>query len=137
MIRVPTTGTIVIVDDDDTERMILSRVLAMSCLDNPITEFSSAISFLSAIDKGEGSTFSLVMMDINMPGMTGFEALDEVRGTRSLDSPLIALMVATAQAHDDIARARSLGANLCIAKQSGISAFIAEINNNFEPAAHG
>ncbi len=138
MITLPTRGRIAIVDDNDLERVIIRRVLAMSELENPVVEFSSAPSFLEELDQGSSAhetVLCLVLMDINMPGMTGFDALPRIRRDRGRDDLLIAIMVASDEAHDDVKRALDLGADLCIAKQSGIEKFVAEITANFRPAA--
>ena len=134
MIVVPADGQIAVVDDSKLERMILSRVLEMSNLGNPVIEFASAVSFLEEIDGlGEQSdpSLALVLMDINMPVMTGFEALTEIRVKRQLNDLKIAVMVSSSDAQSDIARAEELGADGCIAKQAGIEKFIAEVNANF------
>ncbi len=131
MILVPTDGQIAVVDDSKLERMILSRVLEMSNLANPVVEFPSAVSFLEEIDGRSDLGLSLVLMDINMPVMTGFEALPEIRVERQIDDLKIAVMVASSEARSDIAKAEQLGADGCIAKQAGIEKFVAEINANF------
>lgn len=134
MIVVPADGQIAVVDDSKLERMILSRVLEMSNLINPVVEFSSAVSFLEAIDRRSEQSdlgLSLVLMDINMPIMTGFEALPEIRVERQIDDLKIAVMVTSPEAQSDIARAQELGADGYIAKQAGIEKFVAEINANF------
>ncbi|NNC42022.1 MAG: response regulator [Acidimicrobiales bacterium] len=138
MIVIPADGQIAVVDDSKVERMILSRVLEMSNLVNPVIEFSSAVSFLNEIDGREQSDLglSLVLMDINMPVMTGFEALPQIRVERQMENLKIAIMVSSFEARSDISRAEELGADGYIAKQAGIDKFVAEINANFsnEPA---
>lgn len=134
MIVVPADEEIAVVDDDDLERMILTRVLEMSNLENPVVEYSSAISFLQELDgrsEGRDSALSLVLMDINMPAMTGFEALAKIRNELKIVDLKIAVMVTTSEAHSDIAKAEELGADICIAKQAGIVKLVAEINANF------
>lgn len=134
MIVVPADGQIAVVDDSKLERMILTRVLEMSNLINPVVEFSSAVSFLEEIDRRSEQSdlgLSLVLMDINMPIMTGFEALPQIRVERQIDDLKIAVMVTSPEARSDIARAEELGADGCIAKQAGIEKFVAEINANF------
>lgn len=136
MILIPADGQIAVVDDSKLERMILSRVLEMSNLANPVVEFPSAVSFLKEIDGRSDLGLSLVLMDINMPVMTGFEALPQIRVERQIDGLKIAVMVTSSDARSDIAQAEELGADGCIAKQAGIEKFVAEINANFanEPA---
>ena len=134
MILVPADGQIAVVDDSKLERMILSRVLEMSNLANPVVEFPSAVSFLKEIDERSEQIdlgLSLVLMDINMPVMTGFEALPQIRVERQIDDLKIAVMVTSYEARADIAQAEKLGADGCIAKQAGIEKFVAEINANF------
>ncbi len=133
MTAVDIAGSIVIVDDDATERLILSRVFAMSHLRNPITEFASGRSFLESLEGAEPSAVALVMMDINMPGLSGFETLALLRADSTHGDQLVAVMVPTLESRADIERANEFGADLCIAKQSGIAKYVETINQNFEP----
>ena len=106
----------------------------MSNLTNPVAEFSSAVSFLQEIDERSelgDLGLSLVLMDINMPVMTGFEALTKIRLDRQITDLKIAIMVTSSGAGSDIAQAKELGADGYIAKQAGIEKFVAEINANF------
>lgn len=134
MILVPSEGQIAVVDDNEIERMILRRVLNMSNLINPVVEFPSAVSFLQELDGrielGDVG-FALVLMDINMPVMTGLEALAKIRGRRSVEDLKISIMVASSEARSDMTAAENLGADSYVVKQAGIEKYVEEININF------
>lgn len=57
----------------------------------------------------------IVLLDINMPVMDGFEALKEVRGDERISDVPIVIMT-TSREHGDISRGYANGANSYIAK---------------------
>lgn len=66
---------ILIVDDNDTVRKLLKRVLSVHL----ITEASDAYRALDLISEND---FDLIFMDINMQGMDGIEATREIKKIR-------------------------------------------------------
>ncbi len=78
---------VVIVDDDETDRYITKRILGRTDFDANVVEYVDGASFLQAIED-DGKRESdiaitpppiLVLLDINMPGLTGFEVLEAIR----------------------------------------------------------
>jgi two-component system, LuxR family, response regulator FixJ len=65
---------IFIVDDDDATRDSLR--LLVECEGFEAHDFVSGRSFLDAVRPADGDC---LVLDINMPGMNGFEVLDELR----------------------------------------------------------
>lgn len=128
---VPRQGAIALVDDDEIDRMITRRVLASSRLENPVVEFSSATEFVQHLaDNADDVDISLALIDINMPGMTGFEAVPTIRATLDpSDLPILA-MLTSSEAERDFTRARECGADLCLSKQAGFAKFVALIDDN-------
>ncbi len=128
---VPREGAIALVDDDEIDRMITRRVLASSGLENPVVEFSSATAFVQHLaDNADNPDISLALIDINMPGMTGFEALPTIRATlEPSDLPILA-MLTSSEAERDFTQARECGADLCMSKQAGFAKFVALIDDN-------
>ena len=134
MIAIPPGGRIAVVDDDDLDRMIIKRVVGLCELENPIVEFPSGASFIDHLVGANGvaaTEFSLVLLDINMPGMTGFEALVHVRTELGLVDLPIVVMLTSSDAKSDIRRAEELGADAYLAKQSGVDKFVALFNETF------
>ncbi len=66
--------TIVIVDDDEALRDALSWLF--STRNHPVRTFADAESFLAA---WQPEDFGCVLMDVRMPGMSGFEAFSRLK----------------------------------------------------------
>ena len=65
---------ILVVDDDQTVRNLLQRTLEEAGYDVVI-----AVNGLEALEKVSQSDLSLILLDIIMPGLDGFEVLDRLR----------------------------------------------------------
>ena len=79
----------------------------------------SAASGEAALQAYMSSTpgrFSFILMDIQMPGMTGYEATQAIRqsGRPDADVPIVALSANTYA--DDVATAKAVGMNGYLAK---------------------
>lgn len=77
----PNQFRVLIVDDQDANRIILSRLLTMA---GYLT--SEASDGQKAIDLITSRSVDLVIMDVEMPNMTGLEAIPKIR---ELDDPRI------------------------------------------------
>jgi class 3 adenylate cyclase len=103
-------GKILVVDDNELNRDMLSRRLRSRGYEVALAEDGGRA--LLAIDTGE---FDLVVLDIEMPGMSGIEVLRVVRAERSRDE--LPIIMATARdAADDVIEALEAGANDYVTK---------------------
>lgn len=80
-------GRILIVDDEETVRNLLQRILAEVGYD-----VVTAANGMEALEKVYQSESQVVLLDIKMPGMTGMEVL----GKLSADSPDVCVIMITA-----------------------------------------
>jgi CheY-like chemotaxis protein len=71
-----TRATILVVDDDDGVRGLIRRVLTSNGYD--VREARDGAAGLRLFEQ-HGATISLVVMDVTMPGMSGFEAVQQLR----------------------------------------------------------
>jgi len=69
----PSVPSVLVVDDDAAQRRLLTSALGARCR---VTAASSAEQALERIAQ---SPFDLLILDIEMPGMSGLELLEEVR----------------------------------------------------------
>ena len=76
-------------------------------------EIFMAVNGQDAVDKAAKTSYDLILMDVQMPVMNGYEASEEIRKTGSR-VPIIA-MTANAMP-EDIKRAKEAGMNDHIAK---------------------
>lgn len=77
---------ILVVDDNE-----MNRLVASTMLQNYMVNVVEAANGLEAISKIKADTFDLVLMDVQMPIMNGFEATTIIKSTISKDLPIIAL----------------------------------------------
>lgn len=69
------TRKILTVDDEQMNNMILAHIMK----DEPMYELKSAVSGEAALELLRNEKFDLVMLDVNMPGMSGLETLQRIR----------------------------------------------------------
>lgn len=70
-----TTIPVLLIDDSEPDRLFTGIVLARSGLDFEVQDFESAEDALSVLARSPQPR-SLILLDINMPGMDGFEFLE-------------------------------------------------------------
>jgi CheY-like chemotaxis protein len=103
-------ATILVVDDLPANRDLMSRRLERSGF-----RVLCAGSGPEALDALKRCPVDLVLLDIMMPGMTGFEVLKAVRLARS-PAALPVIMVTAKTEREDVVEALSLGANDYVTK---------------------
>jgi diguanylate cyclase (GGDEF)-like protein/PAS domain S-box-containing protein len=112
---------LLVVDDDPTNRDLLSRRLERRGY-----AVVTAASGQEALDLVAAQAASMVLLDIEMPGMSGLEVLQILRRTWSA-SELPVLMVTAKDQSEDIVTALDLGANDYITKPIDFAVALARI----------
>ena len=113
---VPLAGIrVVVVDDNLTNRRILTDMLARWGM-QPAPAASGAEA-LAHMRRGvqRGHPFSLVLTDVHMPEMDGFELVKRIHDSPELIQPVI-LMLTSGDRSDDLARCRKLGVSSYLTK---------------------
>jgi CheY-like chemotaxis protein len=103
-------ATILVVDD-----LLANRDLMVRRLERSGFRVLSAASGPEALEVLKSAPIDLVLLDIMMPGMTGFEVLKTVRLSRS-PAALPVIMVTAKTDSEDVIEALSLGANDYVTK---------------------
>ena len=101
----PATGTILVVDDNELNRDLLSRRLKRDGHTVVVAEHGRA-----ALDRLAEQPFDLVLLDIMMPELTGYEVLEIVKRDVSLRH-IPVVMITAATEDESIVRCLSLGAD--------------------------
>ncbi|CAM4258823.1 ATP-binding protein [Flavobacterium terrigena] len=96
------------------EDMELNQLLMKTLLDDFGFECEIASNGKIAIEKLKEKTFDIVLMDLQMPEMNGFEATEYIRKRMKLALPIIALTADVTTV--DVARCRDVGMNDYISK---------------------
>lgn len=103
-------GTVLVVDDDANNRDILSRRLRRLGYEVELSHDG-----LDALARVAGRAFDVVLLDVMMPGLDGFEVLRRLRETHHPTA--VPVIMATAKDEsEDVVRALGLGANDYVTK---------------------
>ena len=96
------------------EDIALNQLLMKTLLDDFGFERTVAANGKIAIEKLQTSAYDIVLMDLQMPEMNGFEATDYIRNTLKSNIPIIALTADVTTA--DLERCKAVGMNDYLAK---------------------
>ena len=115
---------ILIVDDEETIRRVLSKKLSSEGY-----ECFQAANAAQALDEMAKNKYSLVILDINMPGKTGVELLPEIKSAY----PYTQILMATADTDIDTAvKCIKFGAYDYVTKPFNLDEFIISVKRALE-----
>ena len=103
-----TLGRVMLIDDEAVDQMMYKRILARSGRTEDVVSFTYGQDALDYLVDADSPPVDLILLDINMPRMTGFEFLEAVRARigMSFDIPVV-MMLTTSLNPRDKARAAS------------------------------
>lgn len=114
---------IMVVDDDKNLRMVIRAILEQENYD--IVEAESGIKCIEKLEKG--SRPDLILLDVMMPRMNGWETCEKIKGEKDLkDIPIVMLTVKSEDA-DKIKSLGDSGADWHIAKPIDKNDFVKTI----------
>ncbi len=117
-------GHLLVVDDNEMNRDMLSRRLTRRGY-----TVTTAKDGRQALDLIADGAFDLVLLDIMMPGLSGWDVLKQVRQTRSrLELPII--MATAKDQTEDIVRALREGANDYVTKPLDLDVVLARVGTH-------
>jgi PAS domain S-box-containing protein len=96
------------------EDMVLNQLLMKTVLDDFGFERDIADNGKIAIEKLKTNTYDIILMDLQMPEMNGFDATEYIRNTLKLTIPIIALTADVTTV--DLEKCKSVGMNDYLAK---------------------
>ena len=119
------TVKILMVDDEPINLQVLkNHLIGRNCA---ITTASNGMEALNALNGGE--KFDLVLLDVMMPKMSGFEVCEKIR-EKYLPSELPILMITAKNQVSDLVEGLTVGANDYIAKPFSKSEFLARVKTH-------
>ena len=123
---------VLMVEDNPINRRILTLVL-----ERLPANVTTAENGLEAVDAFSGESFDVVLMDLQMPGMDGYEAMRRLRAieaeTGRARTPIIVVSAHTRPA--EMAEAKLAGADHHLAKPVDIPALLATMDQVMQAAA--
>lgn len=113
---------VLVVDDNDQARMLLNRILERE-------HFAAveASDGFEAIHTAQNQHIDLILIDIQMPGMDGFETVRRLREDHLTERIPIIVVTAVARDSGDVARGFGLGADDYIVKPFNSSELMARV----------
>ena len=117
---------ILLVEDDQEDAMLMRRALERSRLKLSLTWVEGGKQALAHLRRegeyADTHAADLVLLDLNMPGMSGYDVLTEIRRDSALrDLPVVILT--TSRSEEDVAKSYELKANAYVGKPVGLSGF--------------
>ncbi|WP_462146246.1 response regulator [Pseudoalteromonas gelatinilytica] len=119
-----------IVEDNPLNATILGRMVS-----HLNYSFDVAENGLIATDKASGKHYDLIFMDLNMPVMDGFKAIDIIRNEQGQQVPI--LVVTANTSNDDLQRVYELGANLHVYKPISLDSVQKALSILFTESSQG
>jgi len=120
--------TIVMIEDDEGHARLIERNIRRSGVNNeikPFTDGTSAVHYLFGED-GSGIAHKghalLILLDLNLPDMTGIEILRQVKENKYLKSTPVVVLTTTDDSNE-IKRCYELGCNVYITKPVNYESF--------------
>jgi CheY-like chemotaxis protein len=107
--------SILIVDDDADDREILRDAFMTQDGQRQYVFFENGDALLDYLHKNQEELPSLILMDLNMPGKDGREALKEIKSDQKLQH-IPTVVFTTSSSQRDKQTSYSLGANCFITK---------------------
>lgn len=104
--------SILVVEDSITSRTLLKNILESAGYD-----VATAVDGIDAFTRLRSADFDLVVSDVDMPRMNGFDLTAKIRGDKKLSEMPIVLVTAL-QSKEDRERGIDVGANAYIVKSS-------------------
>ncbi len=110
---------ILIADDDPDDRLLVSRALGKAGLAGHIHTVHDGEELLDYLQQDGAFLPGLILLDLNMPRMDGWEALRRIRASPMLRSiPIVVLT--TSDAPDHITQSYEMGVNAYVVKPSSL-----------------
>jgi two-component system chemotaxis sensor kinase CheA len=119
------THKILVADDSVTSRMLLKNILESSGF-----VVTTAVDGMDAFNAVRGGGFDLVVSDVEMPRMDGFDLTAKIRAEKAIgDMPVILVTALGSREHQE--RGVDVGANAYIVKSSFDQSNLLEIIGRF------
>jgi CheY-like chemotaxis protein len=120
--------TIVMIEDDEGHARLIERNIRRSGVNNEIMPFSDGTSAVNYLFGKDGSGLErkgqalLILLDLNLPDMTGIEILRQVKENKYLKCVPVVVLTTADDSHE-IKRCYEFGCNVYITKPVNYESF--------------
>lgn len=102
-------------DDDEDDQMLIRGLFRQHCPDYPLDMVQNGQELIDQLEGGGGPVPSLILLDLNMPLLGGFEVLRHLRDSERLRTVPVVVLTTSADERD-INQSYALGANAFLTK---------------------
>jgi CheY-like chemotaxis protein len=92
--------TVLLVDDDDVDVMGVKRAFAKARIRNTIVVARDGLEALEYLRSGAVKKPYLILLDLNMPRMSGLEFLETIRGDSKLKDAIVFVLTTSKSEQD-------------------------------------
>ena len=110
--EMPKSSSVLVVEDSITARTLLKNILESAGY-----EVQTAVDGLDGLTALKGKSYDIVVSDVEMPRMNGFDLTERIRADKKL-SELPVVLVTALESREDRERGIDVGANAYIVKSS-------------------
>ena len=128
-------STILLIEDNPRDAELIQRALTRARLTNPIkilTDGMAGMEYLSGAgqyaDRIQNPLPFLLLLDLRMPRLSGFELLEWIKEQADLKQLLVVILTSSAE-DPDIARAYALGATAYLVKPGDFEQLVMVMKN--------
>lgn len=101
---------VLVIDDSDPDLLYTKIILEAAAIAHGVRTFETAIDALAYLKRPEGHHADVILLDINMPEMSGFEFLDAYEELHASQRATAVVVMLTSSPHPaDRARALAYG----------------------------
>jgi CheY-like chemotaxis protein len=123
------TCRVLVVDDNR-----INRIKATRALNTGNYDVSEAAGGQEALDMLRSQVFHLVLLDILMPEVDGFQVLEQMQDDQQL-AKIPVIMVSAVEEEEDVRKCMAMGAVDYITKPFDVDALRDRVSNNLEKAS--
>ena len=127
----PDQATILLVEDQEDDIFVITHAFERGCIENPlrvVRDGEEAIAYLNGdgifADRGEFPIPGLVLMDLELPRLNGFDVLRWIRQQPHLSALRVIVLTASTNIRD-VNLAYQLGANSFLVKSEDFQQLVA------------
>ena len=116
---------ILLVEDDEVDQMAMKRAFRQLQIENPLFIASDGVEALKCLHKMNGGDLQrpfIIVLDLNMPKMNGFEFMKEIRADEDLKNSVV-FVLTTSSDDKDLRQAYNLNAAGYMVKSSLAGSF--------------
>ena len=128
---------IIIVEDNPADVLLFTEALAFHGIHADVTHFPDGLAAVAALQSEQESWNPpphMVFLDLNMPGITGFEVLKTIRDSPSRANTRV-IVFTSSHAPADKEKATALGADRFVRKPTDLRAFFDVVSSTVRELA--